>query len=274
MDRQAALQAYIQAIMPEREAYLVQRAMNKVRAITLGMSPEEAEAYYQGKAFGNTLYHVQRSDKVWQALQRGELASDWYAAEFERLAPLIAQELQSGNPVDLDFLRTVEHSHVNLKKARTALRLVDGQAPRRLLEGQVKRLADQSNDKVERYLLKADMSRQMGGDPVEDVTSWLMDHAFKKGLSVDLVERAWRPRSLNGALRGELYRAHPELAACGQVRLRDGGTVSEAVKGEIQRTKTAVCNRLRQRWPRERIQRLLSANPSVRQLQSLLTIIS
>jgi hypothetical protein len=43
MDRQAALQAYIQAIMPEREAYLLQRAMNKVRAITLGMSPEEAD---------------------------------------------------------------------------------------------------------------------------------------------------------------------------------------------------------------------------------------
>ena len=40
MDRQAALGAYIQAIMPEREAYLLQRAMNKVRAITLGMSPE------------------------------------------------------------------------------------------------------------------------------------------------------------------------------------------------------------------------------------------
>ncbi|MBR2798686.1 MAG: hypothetical protein IKE17_13220 [Clostridia bacterium] len=267
MDRQAALGAYIQAIMPEREAYLLQRAMNKVRAITLGMSPEEAEAYYQGKAFANTLYHVQKSDKVWQALRRGELASDYDAAEFERLAPLIAQELESGNPVDLAFLRTVERCHVNLKKARAALRLVEGQAPRRLLEGQVKRLTDQSNDKLERYLLKADLSRLIGGEPVEDVASWLMDHAFNKGLTVDLVERAWKPRSLNGALRGTLYHAHPELAACGQVRLRDGGTVSEALKGEIQRTKAAVCNRLRQRWPRERIQRLLSANPSVRQMQ-------
>ena len=114
MDRQAALGAYIQAIMPEREAYLLQRAMNKVRAITLGMSPEEAEAYYQGKAFANTLYHVQKSDKVWQALRRGELASDYDAAEFERIAPLIAQELESGNPVDLAFLRTVERCHVNL----------------------------------------------------------------------------------------------------------------------------------------------------------------
>ena len=76
MDRQAALRAYIQAIMPEREEYLYQRAVNKARAITLGMSAEEAEAYYQGKAFANTLYHVRRGDRVWQALQQGELASD------------------------------------------------------------------------------------------------------------------------------------------------------------------------------------------------------
>lgn len=268
MDRQAALRAYIQAIMPEREAYLYQRAMNKVRAITLGMSPEEAEAYYQGKAFANTLYHVQKSDKVWQALQRGELASDYHEGEFERLAPLIAQELQAGNPVDLPFLRSVERGRISLKKARTALRLVKQQVPRKLLEGQVKRLADQSNDKVERYLLKGDMTRLAKNDPGTDsVAQALMNDAFNKGLTLDVLDRAWKPRSLNGVMRGTLYREHPELAVCGQVRTPDGGTVSEALKQDIQRAKIAVCNRMRQRWPRERIRKLLSANSSVRQMQ-------
>ena len=187
MDRQAALRAYIQAIMPEREEYLYQRAVNKARAITLGMSAEEAEAYYRGKAFANTLYHVQRGDKTWQALQRGELALDYHAAEFERLAPLIAQELQSGNPVDLAFLRSVERCHVSLKKARAAVDLVRQQRPRKLLEGQVKRLADQSGDKLERYLLKADMSRLVGGEPVEAVVPWLADNVFGRGVTVDVI---------------------------------------------------------------------------------------
>lgn len=267
MDRQAALRAYILAIMPEREAYLYERTLNKVRGITLGMSPEEAEVYYQGKAFANTLYRVQKSDRVWQALQRGELASDYYEAEFDSLAPLIAQELQAGNAVDLPFLRSVARGRVSLKKARTALCLVKQQAPRKLLEGQVNRLANQSGDRLERYLLKADMSRLAGGQGAENVAAWLTENAFKNGLTVEVIDRAWKPRSLNGVLRGELYRAHPELAACGQVRTPDGDTVAETLKREIQQVKAAVCNRMRQRWPRERIRKLLTANPSVRQLQ-------
>ena len=267
MDRQAALRAYIEAIMPEREEYLYQRAVDKVRAITRGMSPEAAADYYRGRAFANTLYHVQRGDRAWQALQRGELTLDFHLAEFERLAPLITRELESGNAIDLPFLRSVERSHVSLKKARTALRLVKQQTPRKLLEGQVKRLADQSGDKVERYLLKADLARLATGEPVEAVVPWLMDNAFARGLSTDVIERAWRPGSLNGVLRGELYRAHPELAACGRVRTPDGGTVSDALEDAIRRAKTAICHRLRQRWPRERIRKLLAANASVRQLQ-------
>lgn len=82
MDREAALRAYIQAILPEREDYLYQRALNKVRGITRGMSAEEAEAYYRGKAFGNALYHVRKGDEVYQALLRGELGQERYAAEF------------------------------------------------------------------------------------------------------------------------------------------------------------------------------------------------
>ena len=48
------LQAYIQALLPERERYLHQHALNKVRVITRSMKPAEKEAYLQGEAFQNT----------------------------------------------------------------------------------------------------------------------------------------------------------------------------------------------------------------------------
>ena len=54
------LQAYIQALRPERERYLHQHALNKVRVITRSMKPAEKETYLQGEAFQNTLRQLQR----------------------------------------------------------------------------------------------------------------------------------------------------------------------------------------------------------------------
>ena len=89
MDRQQALQLYIQAVMPEREAALYDRALRKVHPITRSMSAEEREAYLNGRAFAVTLYRVKRADRAWQLMQRGELALDIHQAEFDRLAPMI-----------------------------------------------------------------------------------------------------------------------------------------------------------------------------------------
>ena len=38
-----ALEVYIQALLPERERYLYQHALNKVRVITRSMKPAEKE---------------------------------------------------------------------------------------------------------------------------------------------------------------------------------------------------------------------------------------
>jgi hypothetical protein len=73
MDRREALSIYIRAILPERESWLYQRALGKVRGITRGMSDKELEDYLQSKAFSNTLYHVKKGDGAYQALLRGEL---------------------------------------------------------------------------------------------------------------------------------------------------------------------------------------------------------
>ena len=268
MDREAALRAYVMAVLPEQERYLLQCAENKARPITRNMKPEEAEAYFDSKAFANTLYHVRRGDKAWQGLMRGELTLERHRAEFERLAPMIDDELRRGNAVDLDFLRSVDRSRVSLKKARTALRLMKQQAPRKLLGEQAQRHADAAGDRVERYLKKADLSRMVGeGWGEEKIVSWLMDTTFKKGIPMEVMERAWQPGSLTGTLYGELYRAHPELAACGRIRMPGGGTVCEALKDELRRAKNDICRRMKKRWPPERIRRLLAANPSLSRLQ-------
>ena len=62
-DRQA-LEVYIQSLLPERERYLYQHALNKVRVITRSMKPAEKTAYLNSDAFQNTLRQVQRRDKV------------------------------------------------------------------------------------------------------------------------------------------------------------------------------------------------------------------
>ena len=212
MDRQAALTAYAQAILPEREAFLYRRALSKVRPITRGMKPEEAEAYLKSRAFESALYRVKRGDRAYQALQRGELVLEEHQAEFERLAPMILGELRRGAAIDLAFLRSVERSRVPLKKARAALRRLDGQAPRRFLDGQAKRLAAEADGRVERWLRRGDFSHAVAGDPrVEEVVAFVLDSTFKKGIGAGIVDRAWQPGSVMGTLRGELRRAFPEL---------------------------------------------------------------
>ena len=268
VDRQRALSAYIEAVIPEREQYLYDQALKKARPITRGMSPEEKEAYLQGKAFASALYHVQRGDKAYQALRRGELALEYHQTEFERLAPLIESELRRGGGISLPFLRSVERAHVTLRKAHAALRLLERKSVRRTLEAQVARLAEESDAKVARWLGRADLSRwTKREDPSGQVLSQVMETAFSRGVSPASVDQAWLPKSLAGALREALNKAHPELSACGAVRAPSGATVSEAVQAEVRRTKDAVCAAVRRRFPEERVRKLLAGNPGLKKLQ-------
>ena len=268
MDRQALLAAYARAIAPEREEYLRQQAVKKARAYTRGMKPEEAERYFEGPAFANQLYQVKRRDKAWMALQRNELALDYHQAEFERLAPLIERELRDGREVDLPFLRSVDRSRVTLKKARAVLKLLEEGAPRRLLERQSKRLADEADGKLERFLREGDFSHSFNRDErVEQVASRLLETTFARGVPAAIVDKAYGPKSLTGALSEELRRGCPELAACGSVVAPSGERVCDITRKEARRAKDALCAKLRKRFPQERIRRLLASNPSVRKLQ-------
>ena len=72
-----ALEAYVQAVLPERERYLYQHALNKTRVITRSMKPAEKTEYLNSDAFRNTLRQVQRRDRIFQGLLRGELVLPW-----------------------------------------------------------------------------------------------------------------------------------------------------------------------------------------------------
>ena len=89
----SALEAYVQVLLPERERYLHQHALNKVRVITRSMRPAEKEAYLQSDTFRNTLRQLQRRDKIWQGLLRGELVLSGDRAEFDHLSGLITTEM-------------------------------------------------------------------------------------------------------------------------------------------------------------------------------------
>ena len=268
MDRGDALAAYIRAVLPEREEYLYRRALNRARAITRGMSEQEKQAYLESKAFSSALYRLQRGDRIYQALAQGELPTEDYLEEFERLQPLILSQLRAGREAELAFLRSVEKSRVPLKKARAALRLLEEKAPEKHLEKQAARIAEEADGRIERMLRSGDLSRRAPKEPGGDaVAAYVFKTAFARGLPADIVERAFAPKTLTRTLQEELNRGCPALTACSGVRTPDGGTVGEAAQAAIRRGKDAVRVRLNRRFPEGRVRRLLAGNPSLKQLQ-------
>ena len=268
MDRQEALRLYTQAVSREREEYLYQHALTKVKAVLRGMTPGEKEKYLQSQNFANTLFRMKRKDKVYQALQRGELILDYHQEEFDQLAALIQREAEAGNDVRLPFLRSVERSRVSLERAHAAVTLMAEQAPRAYFEENLDRLAAAAEQKAERWLRQGDIARLIKkDDTVERVLPHAMNTLFDKGMSAALVSQAYFPQSVTSALQGEIRRAFPDLSACGAVCLENGEKISTALKAELHRFKAALCAEVRRRFPAERIRELLRDNASLNRLQ-------
>ena len=263
-----ALEAYVQAILPERERYLHQHAVNKARVITRSMKPAEKEAYYQSEAFQNTLRQVQRRDKVWQGLLHGELILSGNRAEFERLSRLIAEELKAGRKVDPVFLRSVEAGKVSLEKAYSAVETVRKGSLRRFFDEEMGRLTSRAENRVVLWLRTGDHgARVREEDGERSVVRRVMETEFPGGLTPRTVEKAFRPGSMEGFLRAEAVRAFPELNACRQVRMPSGETVASAVRREAERGGRLVFNALERKFSRERMRRLLEKNPGLMRLQ-------
>ena len=131
MEHTEALAIYAQLVSAEREEYLRQRALRQLEPDMKRMSPEERDACLRDEAFARTLYQQKRRDKVYQALQRGELVQEYHQAEFAQLEPLILSELRRGHSVDLPFLRSVSRSRVTLGKAYAAVHRLEQHMPQR-----------------------------------------------------------------------------------------------------------------------------------------------
>ena len=265
------LQAYIQALLPERERYLYQHALNKVRVITRSMKPAEKEAYLQGEAFQNTLRQLQRRDKVWQGLIQGQLMLSGDRAEFDRLSRLIEEELREGRKIDLAFLRTVEKSKVSLGKAYEALRIIREGDLRSWFDNEIGLLTSRAENRVVLWLRNGDHSTRIRDEENEterSVVRRVMEKELPGGcLTPKSVDRAFQPGSLGGYLRAEAGKQFPELNACRAVRQPSGETVASAVRREADRGGRLVFNALDKRFSRERLRRLLEKNPGLIRLQ-------
>ncbi len=268
MNYELVLRAYVQAVLPERERYLYQHALNKVRVITRSMRQAEKEEYPRGEAFRNTQRQLQRRDRVYQGLLRGELVLPGDQAEFERLKRMISAELEQGHTVDIAFLRTVEKSHVPLEKAYEAVRIVREGGLRAFFDENLGRLATGAENRVVLWLRTGDhASRLPDAEDGRSVVRRVMDKSFPGGLTLKAVDRAFQPGSLGSYLRAEAGRALPEAAACRNVRLPSGETVAMAVRREAERSSRMILNALEKKFPRERIRRLLEKNPALVRLQ-------
>ena len=264
----SAQEAYIQALLPERERYLYQHALNKTRVITRSMKPAEKEAYLQSETFQNTLRQLQRRDKIWQGLLRGELVLSGDRAELERLSHLIEREQQEGHKVDLTFLRTVEKSKVSLDKAYEALRIVREGDLRRWFDDQIGQFTTRAENRVVLWLRTGDHGGRLREEDTErSVVRRIMERELPGGLTPKAVDRAFQPGSLGGFLRAEAGKHFPELNACRAVRMPSGETVASAVRREAERGGRLVFNALEKKFSRERLRRLLEKNPGLIRLQ-------
>ncbi len=264
------LQAYVQAVLPERERYLYQHALNKTRVITRSMKPAEKKAYLESETFRSTLRQLQRRDRVLQGLLRGELVLSGDRAEFDRLSRLIAEELRTGRKIDLPFLRSVEAAKVTLDKARGTVETIREGTLRRFYEEEMGRLTSRAETQVVRWLRFGDHGariREEEGETERSVVRRVMEAELPGGLTYKIVDRAFRPGSLEAFLRTEAGRRYPDLEGCAKVRLPSGETVASVLRREASRGGRLVVSALEKKFSRERIRKLLEKNPGLMRLQ-------
>ncbi len=264
MNHQEARRLYAQCALTEREQYLAQRAAQKPGRMTA----QEKREYLQSQAFQNTLYQLKRRDKVYQALQRGELILDYHQTEFETLAPLIMEEAGAGLPVSLPFLRSVAKSKISLSRAHAALDMITQQMPALYFQRNFKRHARMAESAVERWLLHGPLTDSIPQDgSVEQVAAWAHRHLFGRGLTQAHVDRAFSPQSLAGVLQRDIERAYPELKACGRIRDERGEQLSSLLAEETASAARRILSELKRRFPQKRLLNLLPQNDAIRRLQ-------
>ena len=260
--------AYLQALLSERGRILYQTAMNKVRVITRSMKPAEKEEYLRSDSFRSTLRQLQRRDRIYQGLLRGELLLQNDRIELDRLGGMIAAELEAGRPVDLPFLRSVEKSKVSLDQACAAIRIIREGLLRSWYDGHIGSLTALAENKIVLWLRTGNPAvPPRSEEPGYSVVRAIIETSYPTGLTLKNTELAFRPGTLESMLRTEAGRQFAVLSVCRNVRMPSGESVAVAVRRETERGTRLVLNALNRIFSRERIRRLLEKNPELIRLQ-------
>ncbi|MBQ8092461.1 MAG: hypothetical protein IJ242_02660 [Clostridia bacterium] len=269
MNKQTVLPLYIEALLPEQEAFLYNRARNRAEVTLRNMTADEAADYLMSDSFAGVFFHVKRTDKVYQGLLRGELILPQHQTEFDRLAPLIVSEKAHRHDISLPFLRSVQRSKVTLQKAHAALRLLDRHAPGRFFSEQSERLVRDLDTKAVQYLLRSDtlITASVNTDG-QQIVPFLMNTEFSDGFTARHLDQALAPLSLNACLEHELFEAFPDLAECSALITPSEETAATLISEAIRPAAFRLSARLRRQFPSKRIQGLLRKNPAVQRLQA------
>ncbi len=265
----AITNAYIQAVLPEIEVKIHQKALKKVAVITRCMDAKEEAAYLGSPAFERVLNQVRKSDKVYSALQHGQLILSSHQAELERLSKLIEAELNHDHPVNLAFLRSVFSSRVPLWKARKAFLIIEQKSIQEYLTTHENEIISSVQKDFRRALIEnrfatiASIHQNEHGSAINAV--W--DSLFQHRLSHFTVNSILAPASLEKICLNEIAKPFPDVLACGSVRFDQKNTILKLAKKQIYASENRILGALQKEFSRQIVCSLLKQNKHIQALQ-------
>jgi len=226
---QRCREAYQRGVLKEMEKDIRRRTLKKAEVITRSMRPEEKEEYLRSGAFQNALKQTRKKDRVYQAVERGELP-EGYEAEFRRLRPLIETEVKEGRAVDPEFLKSVLRIRRPLREARQAVRLVREKQPAAWLRRNAGRIAGDLDHELTVYLTRGDLSHLIKREEIHgSVAESLMRSEFRRGIPPRILEDVL---GLEREMEDRLWQAFPALRNCRQLRVGKERTAEERDPGK------------------------------------------
>ena len=260
-------EAYCRELLREMEGEIRARTMKKVQVITRSMQPGEEAEYLQSRSFQNALNQTRKKDRVYQAIQRGELPEEW-AVEYQRLRPLIESEISSGHRVDLPFLRSVLRTKRSLRECRQAVKCVREGQIAFWLRKNAGHIAGDLDREITRYLTGGDLSHLITAEETHgSVAESLMRSVFRGGIPERIFDEALPEGSLKRNLEKRAYRQYPMLQHCKNLRAGEGKTVSGAVQEQAGNAAEEIRRTLRAHFPQGRLRKHLKQNPTIRATQ-------
>ena len=260
-------EAYGRELLKEREVDIHRQTLKKVQVITRIMQPGEEAEYLRSKAFRNALNQTRKKDRIYQAVQAGELPEEW-EAEYRRLRPLIEQELAAGNRVELPFLRSVARIRRSLRECRQARKcLRDGQV-RSFLEKSAGRIAGELDREVGAWLSRGDLTGWIRAEETHgSVAESLLRTAFRNGLPARAVDEAVGEGSLENYLEKRICDQFPAFRHCRSLYMGENRTVAGETREQVRAAQGEILRRLRAHFPQGRLRKQLKQNPALQARQ-------